>query len=140
MAGVLDRYHEERMKDPQFRLSVLIERFIADLHIEMKLKNVNQKQLAERLGLSEVAVSKFLNFDSNKNPKLETLLKYAEALGVTVHLRAGDLENKKQFNLWNGEIHFRKNNYTDIARKKEETITTSNEMKKVSSDSYQLAS
>lgn len=46
----------------------------------MKNKGVNQTELAQRLGVNQVAVSKSIN----GNPTLETLLKIANVLDVDV--------------------------------------------------------
>lgn len=46
----------------------------------LKSKNITQTELAEKLGITQVALSKTLN----GNPTVETLQKIADALGVHV--------------------------------------------------------
>ena len=47
-----------------------------------KSKNLSQKQLGERLGVSQAMIAQYENGD--RNPKFETLLKIADALGVYI--------------------------------------------------------
>lgn len=47
----------------------------------LKLKKMSQKNLAEKLGVTEVTVSRWLG--GERDPSIETLNKIAEALGTT---------------------------------------------------------
>ena len=51
------------------------------IEMQLRLKKMNQKDLAERLGVTEVTVSRWLN--GERDPSIETLNRIAEALGTT---------------------------------------------------------
>ena len=52
----------------------------------MKVANITQKQLAERLGVGQSTISQFLNPTSN--PRLSTLRKLSKELGVSLETLA----------------------------------------------------
>lgn len=54
---------------------------ISRINMQLKLKNMTQKDLAEKLDVSEVTVCRWLSGD--RDPSIETLNKIAEALGTT---------------------------------------------------------
>ena len=49
--------------------------------MQLRLKKMSQKDLAEKLGVTEVTVSRWLN--GERDPSIETLNRIAEALGTT---------------------------------------------------------
>lgn len=51
------------------------------IEMQLKHKNMTQKQLAEKLGVTEVSVSRWLSND--RDPTLDMLNKIADALGTT---------------------------------------------------------
>ena len=51
------------------------------IEMQLRLKKMSQKDLAERLGVTEVTVSRWLN--GERDPSIETLNRIAEALGTT---------------------------------------------------------
>jgi len=70
--------------------------FIAQLEKQIEEKKVKQSDLAQKLGVSEGAVSQVLNLN-RRNPTLVTMFRYARALGMKVAIVAyddGDPENK----------------------------------------------
>lgn len=56
-----------------------------------KNAGLTQKELGEKLGVSQAAVGQFEN--ENSNPKLKTIRKIAEALGVTLSELVDDWKN-----------------------------------------------
>ena len=51
------------------------------IEMQLRLKKMNQKDLAERLGVTEVTVSRWLS--GERDPSIETLNRIAEALDTT---------------------------------------------------------
>ena len=51
------------------------------IEMQLRLKKMSQKDLAERLGVTEVTVSRWLS--GERDPSIETLNRIAEALGTT---------------------------------------------------------
>ena len=51
------------------------------IEMQLRLKKMNQKDLAEKLGVTEVTVSRWLS--GERDPSIETLNRIAEALGTT---------------------------------------------------------
>ena len=51
------------------------------IEMQLRLKKMSQKDLAERLGVTEVTVSRWLN--GERDPSIETLNRIAEALDTT---------------------------------------------------------
>lgn len=54
---------------------------------------LTQKELAERLGISQIAVS---HFEKKENPTLKTLEKIAAAVGKKIVISIEDLESKEE--------------------------------------------
>ena len=54
----------------------------SNLRAILKEKNISQKELAEKIGLTESAVSRFIN--ENRIPTGENMLKIADVLNVKV--------------------------------------------------------
>jgi len=138
MVGTLEKYYERKTKDRKFRASLLITRFLADLLIEMELKGISQAELAKKLGITEAAVSKFLHQDMDNNPKIETLLKYAEALDISLQLRAGEPSRKNAFSIWKDDI-YSTNKFGDLYRKSPRVESYSMETKSSSNSTIILA-
>lgn len=51
------------------------------IEMQLRLKKMSQKDLAEKLGVTEVTVSRWLN--GERDPSIETLNRIAETLGTT---------------------------------------------------------
>lgn len=49
----------------------------------MEEKGLNQRELADRVGTTEVTISRYLN-DSNKSPRVEILARIAKVLGESI--------------------------------------------------------
>ena len=62
--------------------------FFAQLENRLAVGEMKQSDLAKKLNISESAVSQVLNLD--RSPNLETVVKYARALGMKVSLVAYD--------------------------------------------------
>lgn len=62
----------------------------------MRLRGYNQKQLADRTGLSEAAVSKYLS--GYRTPHLEILVVLAKSLGVSTDYLLGVESQSKEEN------------------------------------------
>lgn len=56
--------------------------FLRQLIAARKQSGLSQEQVAERMGVSQPAVSKFERYDAN--PTLETIRRYALAIGVSL--------------------------------------------------------
>lgn len=55
--------------------------------------NLNQRELAKKIGVTEVTVSRYIN-DEGRSPRVEIMTKIAEVLGVSVEYLMGT-SNKK---------------------------------------------
>ena len=67
------------------------------IEMSLKLKNMTQKDLANKLNVSEVTVSRWLTGD--RDPSIETLNRIAEVLGTTTSfffINDSLLDDKKQ--------------------------------------------
>jgi transcriptional regulator with XRE-family HTH domain len=90
-------------RDIRNLLSRLTFNFVAQLDKKMKSSSMTQAELATKLGVTEGRVSQVLNNESN--PTLETIVKYARAIGLKASLVAyedGDPNNYK--GLVNAEV------------------------------------
>ena len=93
MAGValkkIDGFLEEQLKNKEFRRLYEIERVkvaLAQRIAEMRMeKNLNQKQLAARLGVSQQFISQ-IETGQGRNLTLNTLIRLAESLGHKVRI------------------------------------------------------
>lgn len=84
-------------------LSRLTFNFVAQLDKKMKSSSMTQAELAIKLGVTEGRVSQVLNNESN--PTLETIVKYARAMGLKASIVAyedNDPDNYK--GLVNAEV------------------------------------
>ena len=68
------------------------------IEMQLRLKKMSQKDLAEKLGVTEVTVSRWLN--GERDPSIETLNRIAEALGTTTSyfFLPDDWQNEKKPN------------------------------------------
>ncbi|WP_394276413.1 helix-turn-helix domain-containing protein [Luteococcus sp.] len=74
----------------QARADALVEA-LEDLKfdlVELREKRMTQKDVAERMGMSQSAVSQFERYDSN--PTLTTLRRYALAVGARLRIEVVD--------------------------------------------------
>lgn len=76
---------ERRIKDYLFSI---VADFITQLEAKMDLMSISQDEYAKKLTLSKGRVSQLLNHPTNF--KLETIIKYARALGMKISLVAYD--------------------------------------------------
>lgn len=80
-------YLNEQLKDPEFQREYdALEpeyQLINAILDARKSRNMTQKQLAERTGLSQGDISKLEN--GNTNPTIKLLHRIAEGLGMTLH-------------------------------------------------------
>jgi transcriptional regulator with XRE-family HTH domain len=60
------------------------ELFPRCIKIILKLKNIRQRELAKRMGISEVSLSRYLN--GERIPKANYIITMAKALGISVSL------------------------------------------------------
>ena len=58
------------------------------------LKGISQKELSERLGVSSAMISQYES--GKRNPKMETLLKIADALGISINVFYDDLTQEER--------------------------------------------
>ncbi len=90
-------------RDIRNLLSRLTFNFVAQLDKKMKSSSMTQAELAIKLGVTEGRVSQVLNNESN--PTLETIVKYARAMGLKASIVAyedNDHDNYK--GLVNAEV------------------------------------
>jgi len=74
---------EERENYTEFlRYEAMYADLVTQMRVLLSSKGVSQKELAERMGTSESAVSRLLNASQVRNLKVETLVRFAKALGV----------------------------------------------------------
>lgn len=77
--------HESELQQVRERAQALAA---ADRHLKSQLirareqRGLSQRQVAERMGVTQQAVNKFERYDSD--PKLSTLRRYANAVGAVV--------------------------------------------------------
>ena len=66
------------------------------IEMQLRLKKMSQKDLAEKLGVTEVTVSRWLN--GERDPSIETLNRSAETLGTTTSyfFMTDDWQNEKK--------------------------------------------
>ena len=71
----------------------------------LKAKGMTQRELAARLGVSEVTVSRWMTDGSNgRNPSVQTLQRIAEILGTTPdHLLGKNAQEQSQSATTNGD-------------------------------------
>ena len=85
----IEGYLQEKLKDKKFRKLYEIERVkvsLAQKIAEMREeKNLNQKELARRLGVSQQFISQIETGQGN-NLTLDTLIRIAESLGHKVRI------------------------------------------------------
>lgn len=82
----IDAFSEEDIMFDDLSFSV-----ISSIHIFMHENKINQKKLAEKLGMTEARISKMLSGDANLT--LRTIAKVCVAINAQVHLtlsRKGD--------------------------------------------------
>lgn len=63
-------------------MSQAMKNFGRNLYIALFDKKMSQVELAEKVGVSQQSISNYVNGD--KSPSTATLIKIADALGVTV--------------------------------------------------------
>jgi predicted XRE-type DNA-binding protein len=80
--------HYTSESDKSFVRRILFD-FVAQLEERLAVSQIKQSDVARKLNISESAVSQVLNLDRS-NFSLETLVKYARALGMKVSLVAYD--------------------------------------------------
>ena len=85
----IDGYFKEKLKNKEFRKHYEIERAkvaLAQRIAEMRhKKHLNQKELAEKLGVSQQFISQ-LETGEGKNLTIDTLIRIAESLGHKVKI------------------------------------------------------
>ena len=89
-------YFRESMKDPEAKRlyrEVLDEELSWLLGYLREKRGLSQKQVAERLGLSRSRVSQ-LETSASLSMTLESLARYAQALGLSLRLEFADEEGK----------------------------------------------
>ena len=62
-----------------------------NVHNLCKQRGISQRSLAEQIGITEVALSRYIN--GSRTPKVSTLSKIAEALNTTVSDLLGEEKN-----------------------------------------------
>ncbi len=95
MSTTLNGFFSEQMQDSSFKevyesleLDFSLAKALADF---MARNNLNQEQLAERLGITQSSVSKLLN--ASGNPSFNTVKSLAKAMGLKVRLEFVQPEN-----------------------------------------------
>jgi transcriptional regulator with XRE-family HTH domain len=84
-------------------LSRLAFNFVAQLDKKMKSSSMTQAELAAKLGVTEGRVSQVLNNESN--PTLETIVKYARAMGLKPSIIAYEDDDPNNYKgLVNAEV------------------------------------
>lgn len=72
--------YEELIKTPEYWLDVIQNEIFRQVHSYMQKENLNQSQLAEKLGVSKGYISQILN--GNCNFTLKKLTELTSALGI----------------------------------------------------------
>ena len=73
------------------------ENFKNRVEILLKLKGITQRQFAEKLGVSEVTVSRWLTLGANgRNPSVPTVQKISEVLATTPDYLLGKEKKEKK--------------------------------------------
>jgi transcriptional regulator with XRE-family HTH domain len=90
-------------RDTRNFLSRLTFNFVAQLDSKMKSSSMTQAELATKLGVTEGRVSQVLNNESN--PTLETIVKYARAMGLKASIVAYEDDDPENYKgLVNAEV------------------------------------
>ncbi|MCB9738727.1 MAG: helix-turn-helix domain-containing protein [Deltaproteobacteria bacterium] len=66
------------------RYGAVHQRLVQDMRILLRAHGVSQRDLAERMGTSESAISRMLDDETARGIKLDTIVRFAEAIGVDV--------------------------------------------------------
>ncbi|MEY3015140.1 MAG: Helix-turn-helix domain [Pseudomonadota bacterium] len=66
------------------RYGAVHQRLVQDMRILLRAHAVSQRDLAERMGTSESAISRMLDDEAARGIKLDTIVRFAEAIGVDV--------------------------------------------------------
>lgn len=79
MGARFTNYLRKKRENPEFRKREKLAEIAAELRIQLAASGLNQRQLAEKLGVSDQALSKKLS--GSANPTLGTLFDLFDALG-----------------------------------------------------------
>jgi transcriptional regulator with XRE-family HTH domain len=66
------------------RYGAVHQRLVQDMRILLRAHAVSQRDLAQRMGTSESAISRMLDDETARGIKLDTIVRFAEAIGVDV--------------------------------------------------------
>lgn len=69
-----------------------MEKFVKRLQILLEEKNINQKELANYVGVTEVTISRYMN--GERKPRIEIVNKIAEVLDTTTDYLLGRSDAK----------------------------------------------
>jgi len=77
--------HEDLIKSPEYLLEIIQNEIYRQVDNYMKNENINNEQLAKRLGVSKRVVSDVLN--GNFNPKLKNLIKLSTSIDLILKIQ-----------------------------------------------------
>ena len=77
--------HEDLIKSPEYLLEIIQNEIYRQVDNYMKNDNINNEQLAKRLGVSKRVVSDVLN--GNFNPKLKNLIKLSTSIDLILKIQ-----------------------------------------------------
>ena len=80
-----EKHLEEVRQSLEYKAEVAKLDFVSQTFDVMERLDINQAELARRLGCSRAWVSKFLH--TNANPTIETMVKIAETLGGSLEVK-----------------------------------------------------
>ena len=87
MAQFKGKYHsraKEIQESMEYKLAGAANKLAVEVNDRLKELGISRTELASRLGVDKSAVTQMLS--SSFNPKLSTLVKLSEALGLELHL------------------------------------------------------
>lgn len=73
---------ERAAAEAHARYGAFHHRLIGDMRILLRSKGISQRELAKRMGTTESAISRLLDEDGARGVQAETIVRFAEALGV----------------------------------------------------------
>ncbi|MEV0357364.1 helix-turn-helix transcriptional regulator [Nocardia sp. NPDC050697] len=70
-------------------------------------RKFSQSQVANAIGINRSGISRFESDIEGSNPTLDTILRYAQAVGASVHLHVEPVERVEQIEARNRRAHWR---------------------------------
>jgi transcriptional regulator with XRE-family HTH domain len=86
---------EEAKQHPAYWMEDLRLQFLNDIYEIMQEQKLAQKDLAEKMGVSEAYISKVFNGNVEKNFTLKTLIELGRAVNAEVHITVTPKESEE---------------------------------------------